>query len=137
MAKKNNITAVDLGAKVRVIPVLVYGILFNIKLTASNLSNYLDKLQASQAGLEEQAQSIQDGDWDAAREVLKKYFDLTLGDGAFDKIAAKEDDPILLAQTFKNVCGYMSDEFNKFAKEAEKEKAQAVIDAKKAKGNAK
>ena len=137
MAKNTTKQPVDLGAKIQVIPILVYGILFNIKLTASNLSNYLDKLQASQAGLEEQAQSIQNGDWDGAREVLKKYFDLTLGDGAFEKIAAKEDDPILLAQTFKNVCGYMSDEFNEFAKEAEKEKAQAVIDAKKANGNAK
>ena len=61
MAKKNNMTAVDLGAKVRVIPVLVYGHEFQIKITQREMRKFLDKLETKGVELEKKMEATGDG----------------------------------------------------------------------------
>ncbi|QER67578.1 hypothetical protein [Paucilactobacillus nenjiangensis] len=131
MAKKNNMTAVDLGAKVRVIPVLVYGHEFQIKITQREMRKFLDKLETKGVELEKKMEATGDNDWDKMKGYLSESLDVVLGDGAGKEILETEDDPLLLTETFYNIGEYLKAQLEQVTRDFDKKKAQQVIEAKK------
>lgn len=131
MAKKNNMTAVDLGAKVRVIPVLVYGHEFQIKITQREMRKFLDKLEKKGVELEKKMEATGDNDWDKMKGYLSESLDVVLGDGAGKEILETEDDPLLLTETFYNIGEYLKVQLEQVTRDFDKKKAQQVIEAKK------
>ena len=131
MAKKNNMTAVDLGAKVRVIPVVVYGHGYQIKITQREMRKFLDKLEKKGVELEKKMEATGDNDWDKMKGYLSESLDVVLGDGAGKEILETEDDPLLLTETFYNIGEYLKVQLEQVTRDFDKKKAQQVIEAKK------
>lgn len=134
---------IDLGAKVRLIPVVVYGEQFEVRATFKTVDEMDKRLRETGKKAAEVFETVKDDTdiaklTDAANEQVQDLFDQVLGSGAGKKIyaAAKAYDPetadaIVQIQTLLNVIEYIGEQTAKFKQESDKQKMQAVIDAKK------
>nr|DAV80927.1 MAG TPA: hypothetical protein [Caudoviricetes sp.] len=120
----------DLGAKAKVLPVLVYGELFEFKMTKTAMKELASKEKEVQA-FEKELKKKDTEDEKVQEEVLRYAFDLILGDGAFERIHAQQQDELALLETFEAVADYIKENLNVYLKEVEKGQLQKIVDAKK------
>lgn len=120
----------DLGAKAKVLPVLVYGELFEFKMTKTAMKELASKEKEVQ-DFEKELKKKDTEDEKVQEEVLRYAFDLILGDGAFERIHAQQQDELALLETFEAVADYIKENLNVYLKEVEKGQLQKIVDAKK------
>lgn len=123
-------TTPDLGAKAKVLPVLIYGELFEFPMTKKAMK----ELQSKEAEIKKFEKELKEKDTEDEKvqfESLKYAFDTILGEGAFDRIHKQQDDEMALYETFENAAEYISTNLNAYLKELEKEKLQKIVDTKK------
>lgn len=120
----------DLGAKAKVLPVLVYGELFEFKMTKTAMKELASKEKEVQ-DFEKELKKKDTEDEKVQVEVLRYAFDLILGEGAFDRIHAQQQDELALLETFEAVADYIKKNLNVYLKEVEKGQLQKIVDAKK------
>ena len=120
----------DLGAKAKVLPVLVYGELFEFKMTKTAMKELASKEKEVQ-DFEKKLKKKDTEDEKVQEEVLRYAFDLILGDGAFERIHAQQQDELALLETFEAVADYIKENLNVYLKEVEKGQLQKIVDAKK------
>lgn len=120
----------DLGAKAKVLPVLVYGELFEFKMTKTAMKELASKEKEVQ-DFEKELKKKDTEDEKVQVEVLRYAFDLILGDGAFERIHAQQQDELALLETFEAVADYIKENLNVYLKEVEKGQLQKIVDAKK------
>lgn len=120
----------DLGAKAKVLPVLVYGELFEFKMTKTAMKELASKEKEVQ-DFEKELKKKDTEDETVQEEVLRYAFDLILGDGAFERIHAQQQDELALLETFEAVADYIKENLNVYLKEVEKGQLQKIVDAKK------
>lgn len=120
----------DLGAKAKVLPVLVYGELFEFKMTKTAMKELASKEKEVQ-DFEKELKKKDTEDEKVQVEVLRYAFDLILGEGAFDRIHAQQQDELALLETFEAVADYIKENLNVYLKEVEKGQLQKIVDAKK------
>lgn len=119
----------DLGAKAKVLPVLVYGELFEFKMTKTAMKELASKEKEVQ-DFEKELKKKDTEDEKVQEEVLRYAFDLILGDGAFERIHAQQQDELALLETFEAVADYIKENLNVYLKEVEKGQLQKIVDAK-------
>lgn len=120
----------DLGAKAKVLPVLVYGELFEFKMTKTAMKELASKEKEVQ-DFEKELKKKDTEDEKVQEEVLRYAFDLILGDGTFERIHAQQQDELALLETFEAVADYIKENLNVYLKEVEKGQLQKIVDAKK------
>lgn len=120
----------DLGAKAKVLPVLVYGELFEFKMTKTAMKELASKEKEVQ-DFEKELKKKDTEDEKVQEEVLRYAFDLILGGGAFERIHAQQQDELALLETFEAVADYIKENLNVYLKEVEKGQLQKIVDAKK------
>lgn len=120
----------DLGAKAKILPVLVYGELFEFKMTKTAMKELASKEKEVQ-DFEKELKKKDTEDEKVQEEVLRYAFDLILGDGAFERIHAQQQDELALLETFEAVADYIKENLNVYLKEVEKGQLQKIVDAKK------
>lgn len=120
----------DLGAKAKVLPVLVYGELFEFKMTKTAMKELASKEKEVQ-DFEKELKKKDTEDEKVQEEVLRYAFDLILGDGAFERIHAQQQDELALLETFEAVADYIKENLNVYLKEVEKGQLQKIVDVKK------
>lgn len=122
----------DLGAKAKILPVLIYGELFEFKMTRKamlelkNKKNEIEQFEKDMKKKDLEDEKIQ-------IEILRYGFDLILGEGAFDRIYQHMDDEVALLETFEAMTEYIKESLEDYIKEIEKGQLQKIIDAKKQK----
>lgn len=122
----------DLGAKAKILPVLIYGELFEFKMTRKAMQELVAKKEEI-AKYEKNMKKKDLEDEKVQIDILRYGFDLILGSGAFDRIYQHMDDEVALLETFEAMTEYIKESLEDYIKEIEKGKLQKIIDAKKQK----
>lgn len=122
----------DLGAKAKILPVLIYGELFEFKMTRKAMQELVTKKEEI-AKFEKEMKKKDLEDEKVQIDILRYGFDLILGSGAFDRIYQHMDDEVALLETFEAMTEYIKESLEDYIKEIEKGKLQKIIDAKKQK----